>query len=93
MNKKPAATVNSPKTIELMTYEANRKYISCFSIWKPSLLKAEKVVNPPQKPDASSNRHTSEECAFHGAPNTKPMIRHPTILTIKVPQGQVGGMF
>ena len=54
-------------------------------------MKAENVVKPPQKPVANSNLISFEFCdPFRDIPYTMPIIKHPNILTIKVPAGNRG---
>lgn len=56
-----------------------------------SILKAEKVVNPPQIPVARNNRH----CSFMKFPLIRlkpminPIIKLPTIFTSKVAKGKL----
>jgi len=59
----------------------------CMSI-KFSLVKLEKVVNPPQKPTMSSKRKSPLiKSLLVLIPAKNPMIKLPTILTVNVPIG------
>ena len=53
-----------------------------------SFAKEEKVVNPPQKPVLSSRYHAlSVELFLPNIANTIPKRKHPSRLTVNVPQG------
>ena len=61
-----------------------------WSIWRLSLAKVEKVVNPPHKPVVRS-RHQGCEVEQNRLNKAKitPIRKHPTRLTINVPHGKL----
>ena len=55
-----------------------------------SLLKAENVLKPPQKPTTKNKRIAGERICFWSAkPMKKPKTKQATILMINVPKGKL----
>ena len=69
-----------------MTYRMNVGNLPSCSNDKLSIEKAEKVVNPPQKPVIRNSLISGENWDHRPlAPNKHPMIRQPVTFTKKVP--------
>ena len=55
-----------------------------------SLLKAEKVLKPPQKPTAQNKREAGESnCLWSAKPIIKPNAKQAIIFIVNVPKGKV----
>ena len=63
---------------------------SFFKSWKVSVLKAEKVLNPPQNP-AIAKSLTVEVCSVFSSvvPKRSPAMKELVALTVKVPKGKI----
>lgn len=56
--------------------------------------KAEKVVNPPQKPTTSRNLQFGSKLSDRSeSPINKPIRRQPKTFTARVPQGKLVGKY
>ncbi len=87
MSKTGIATANKHIVTLIKTYTlAKSKFPFCNNC-KVSKLKVEKVLNPPQKPVASSNRVEVFKSPRTYKCDTKPITTHAKMFAKKVDQG------
>ena len=71
------------------TYRIKLALCPCWKSVRVSLLKAEKVLKPPQKPTVQNNFVAGERsCLWSASPIKKPKAKQAIILTTKVPNGK-----
>ena len=83
----PKVAVTQSNTLK-STYRTVFKPWPCWKRVKVSLLKAEKVLKPPQKPTVKNNRAVWERtCLWSASPMIKPKAKQAVTFTRKVPNG------
>ena len=87
----PAKAARTPNVILNKVYKANIPQNPCFIRISPSLLKVEKVVNPPHRPVVSNSRTSVERLKRADKVQNSPMRKLPRILTVNVAHGKEQG--